>query len=152
VADRGEFLVFMDRAGAVAGPIPPAVAKDLVRLLVLALETRVRADGGEVGPAGNRVLMALMESSRSTDPAAVTTATIRTIASNPSVITTETIELTVAEAAERVGCKPDWIRKLRQSGKITGRRVGQRTLLVNAGSLDDYFRGAHDQTQGRRAG
>ncbi|MCW2904583.1 MAG: hypothetical protein JWO67_6848, partial [Streptosporangiaceae bacterium] len=29
MADRGEFLVFMDRAGAVAGPIPAVVAKDL---------------------------------------------------------------------------------------------------------------------------
>ena len=55
----------------------------------------------------------------------------------------ERIELIPAEAAERTGYSPGHIRWLARTGKIACRRIGERVLLIDAASLDEYATRMH---------
>ena len=48
------------------------------------------------------------------------------------------MELIPAEAAERTGYSTGHIRWLARTGKIDARRIGERVLLIDVRSLDEY--------------
>lgn len=125
--------------------IPAANAEDVLRLLVLALDARSRADGGSLGPMARRVLWDLHKAAQRHDseqpPACDVASDLPALA---------TVEITVTEAAERLGCAQQWVRYLLSEDRITGRKVSARLWLVDAASLDDYRWGARAEDQRAR--
>ena len=55
----------------------------------------------------------------------------------------EKLELIPAEAAERAGYSTGHIRWLARTGKIASRRIGERVLLIDVASLDEYVAKMH---------
>jgi excisionase family DNA binding protein len=126
--------------------VPAAIAEDVLRMIVLALDTRSRADGGSLGPMARRVLWALHRAAQRHD--AQQAQLTGDVASD--VPRLATVEVTVAEAAELLGCTPQWVRYLLSTGRITGRKVSPRLWLVDRASLDAYRYGGHS-AQGQSA-
>lgn len=56
--------------------------------------------------------------------------------------------LTIAETVEFMGCTDGWVRKLLRSGKLRGRRIGQRLWLV----LESSAKEARDDLTTRSTG
>ncbi|MFI0134748.1 helix-turn-helix domain-containing protein [Streptomyces luteogriseus] len=111
--------------------IPPELAAEVLRTLVVGATQQARTDGGVIGPAARRLLHQLYEAAQhahARDRADVGSHT----ADHP------TVEITVAEAALLMGCRPRWIRTLLESGRLRGRRVNSRLWLVDRASLDHY--------------
>lgn len=139
-ADRRPPLASLLRAdGAVV--IPPEQAREVLRLVLIGIEVRVRADGGELSPRLRRILYALhhasqMEGRRSGEGAA----------SGTEVGEPGRLALSVAEAATVLGCSARWVRALLVGGRLTGRRVGVRAWAIDPDSLDQFrFNGGqHD--------
>ncbi|GGK59940.1 hypothetical protein Ppa06_26340 [Planomonospora parontospora subsp. parontospora] len=101
--------------------IPPAVAAPVLRLLTIGLTARVRADGGEIGPTARRVLHALHEAAERHDRAG--------FADETPAPATGIVESTVHEVAVRMGCSPQYVRRLCASGVLRARRAGRQWLI-----------------------
>lgn len=56
--------------------------------------------------------------------------------------------LTIAETVEFMGCTDGWVRKLLRTGKLRGRRIGQRLWLV----LESSAKEARDDLTTRSSG
>jgi excisionase family DNA binding protein len=140
-ADRRPPLASLLREdGAVV--VPPEQAREVLRLLIIGLEVRVRADGGELAPLVRRLLWALHAASTQADPG-----------EQPSGSGTGTVQpqkgsvgVSVAQAAVTLGCSTRWVRRLLVGGRLTGHRVGARAWAIDAESLDQFrFNGGqHD--------
>lgn len=111
--------------------VPPDVARELLRPLVLGLAARCRADGTALSPRAVRLLHALHNSAEQQPSSADGTP--------PSA--PATVELTAPEAAELLACSPEYVRRLARTGRLAGRRAG-RAWLINRDSLDTYRHGA----------
>lgn len=46
--------------------------------------------------------------------------------------------MTVAQAAEFLGCNPSQVRRLYRDGVLPGRRIGARLLLIDGASVRAY--------------
>lgn len=123
--------------------VPASVAGEVLRALVRDLTARVRADGGEVSPGVRRLLWALHDAAQRHDEAASPSAVTPGAAcgSGSESPGSGTVEVTTAEAAERLECSASWVRQLVRRGLLTGRRVGARVWLVDVASLENYRRG-----------
>jgi excisionase family DNA binding protein len=111
--------------------IPPDVARELLRPLVLGLAARCRADGTALSPRTVRLLHALHNSAEHE-----TGSGSGTITAQPA-----TVELTAPEAAELLACSPEYVRRLARAGRLVGRRAG-RAWLIDRESLNAYRHGA----------
>jgi excisionase family DNA binding protein len=105
--------------------VPPALAGEVLRCLLRDLSARVRADGGELS-AGVRGLLwglhaAAVEAEASSVPGTLEAAAAR-------------VEIGISDAAQRLGCSPEYVRRLARRGRLSARRVG-RTWLVDAAAL-----------------
>jgi excisionase family DNA binding protein len=140
-AERRPPLASLVRAdGSVV--IPRGVAREVLRLLIIGLEVRVRADGGELAPLVRQLLWDLHAASAQADPG-----------ERPSGSGTGTVQpqkgrlaLSVAQAAVTLGCSTRWVRRLLVGGRLTGHRVGVRAWAIDPDSLDQFrFNGGqHD--------
>lgn len=119
--------------------IPAEVAGDVLRALIRDLTTRVRADGGEVGPAVRRVLYALHTAAQLPDTPSLEQSSGNGTSPNPAA-TVE--EVTVNEAAALLGCTPEYVRRLARNGTLTGRRHGARAWAIDRAALDTYRHGS----------
>jgi excisionase family DNA binding protein len=130
--------------------IPPGEAREVLRLVLIGVEARVRADGGEVSPQLRRILYALHDASQLKDDGPAAGAGSGSAAGPPG-----RLELSVGQAAKLLGCSPRWVRQLVLAGRLTGRRAGSRTWLIDPTSLDDYRHGGtheHDEHRHGPAG
>ncbi|WP_435120740.1 helix-turn-helix domain-containing protein [Micromonospora tulbaghiae] len=112
--------------------MPAHLAAAVRRILVRDLAQHVRADGG--GPtAGVRALLyALSRAEQHHDH------TSGRFATEPTPATSPTLEISTADAAALLECSAKHVRSLVRSGRILGRRAGQRAWLVDMASLDRY--------------
>jgi excisionase family DNA binding protein len=111
--------------------IPPDVARELLRPLVLGLAARCRADGTTLSPRTVRLLHALHNAAEHQASSVTGTPT-------PA---TATVELTAPEAAQLIGCSTEYVRRLARTGRLHGRRAGT-AWLIDRTSLDTYRHGA----------
>ncbi|MFJ4794145.1 helix-turn-helix domain-containing protein [Kitasatospora purpeofusca] len=111
--------------------IPPDVARELLRPLVVGLAARCRADGTNLSPRTVRLLHALHNSAEHQPCSATGT----------SDAVPASVELTAPEAAELLACSPEYVRRLVRAGRIVGRRAGP-AWLIDPASLDAYRHGA----------
>ncbi|MGW4021071.1 helix-turn-helix domain-containing protein [Streptomyces sp. NPDC005009] len=111
--------------------IPPELAGEVLRTLVVGATTQARMDGGVIGPGASRLLYQLYEAAQQAH--AQGRADVGSRTANHA-----TVEITVAEAALLMGCRPRWIRTLLESGRLRGRRVNSRLWLIDRDSLDHY--------------
>ncbi|MFC1434269.1 helix-turn-helix domain-containing protein [Streptacidiphilus sp. N1-3] len=114
--------------------VPPDIADEVLRVLILGLDARVRADGGELSPSTRRFLYALHESSQLPRRTAST-------ASGTPLSPVATVELTTEQAAALLECIPRYVRRLAATGRIKARHAG-RAWLIDAASLDAYRTGS----------
>lgn len=112
--------------------IPPDVARELLRPLVLGLATRCRADGINLSPRTIGLLHAPHNSAEHQGSSGTGTP-------DPGPAT---VELTAPEAAELLACSPEYVRRLARTGRLSGRRAG-RAWLINRDSLNTYRHGDH---------
>ncbi len=117
-------------------PVPPDVAAELLRLVLPALNARVRADGAPLSGRTIAFLHALHSAAERPIPAP-------TAGSGSEDPHPATVELTVDQAAALLECQPRWVRQLIADRRIRARRAGARLWLVDADSLDAYRRGTH---------
>ncbi|MET7900351.1 hypothetical protein ABZS86_02360 [Streptomyces sp. NPDC005355] len=118
--------------------VPRQSARELERVLAAGLLAVYRADGGRPSPAAERLLRDLHEAARRPAPPAAADVG----SEDPPAVT---VEITVAEAAASMGCRPRWIRYLLAAGLLRGRRASARLWLIDSDSLDEYRHGrAHD--------
>ena len=109
-ADRRLPLASLMRGdGAVV--IPPGEAREVLRLVLIGAEALVRSDGGEVSPRLRRILYALHDASQLKNAELAGTA-----GSGSARGAAGTIELSVGQAAELLGCSPRWVRQLVLAG------------------------------------
>jgi excisionase family DNA binding protein len=115
--------------------IPASIAGEVLRAVVRDLTERVRTDGGEVSSAARGVLRALhaaaSQPSREGDGSEFGT---------PSDQGASVREVTVATAAELLGCSQRYVRRLAESGRVAARRDGW-IWLIDRASLDAFRTG-----------
>ena len=58
--------------------------------------------------------------------------------------------LTVTEAAEHMGCSVGWLRKLLESGRLEGRKFGQRSWLIPLKAADEAKANLTSRSLGQR--
>jgi excisionase family DNA binding protein len=117
--------------------VPDPVAGELLRLLLLGL--RVKAD--RTGAVATAELVGLLHAlhaaeRRHTYGHPAPTAAIGSTPPAAPILGEQ--EMTVSDAAEVMGCSATWVRVLVRSGRLTARRAGRRTWLVDRRSLDAY--------------
>ena len=133
--------------------VPAGAAAEMLRVLVVGLTEIARRDGGEVSAGMHRLLYALHDAAEQHDqrtaapvPAPAGAAT----GSDPN--TRASVDLSIDEAAARLECSPRWVRQLVSTGRIQGRRAGQRAWLVDADDFERYRRGlTRDERKGEQA-
>lgn len=96
--------------------VPPAIAREVLRTLVFAITERVRSTGGQPSAATRRLLAAL-------DVAAERHKQQPEAAEHQEQHSPASEVCTVREAADRMGCSPQWIRHLLTQGRLSGRRA-----------------------------
>ena len=107
--------------------VPRSLASTTFAALVLYLEGRVRADGGELTDEARALLYALNRAAQGPSFAP------ETPAAPPA-----TVMLGMETVAALMGCTPQWARRLAARGEIPGaQRVG-RIWLVPSTSLDAF--------------
>ncbi|MFD5105714.1 hypothetical protein [Streptomyces cinereoruber] len=111
--------------------VPAAVAGEVLRALLRDLAAQRHTDGGEVSNDARRVLHAL-------HAASVRSAGFAPESPAPA---TATVEVTAHQAAELLGCSPQYARHLARVGRVRARRAGPLWLLDRA-SLDAYRTGS----------
>lgn len=94
--------------------VPAEIAADLMRIVVLGLSARVKADGGHVSPQARTILFALHQAAQRHEEAVTA----------PPAGPQPAGSLSVAEAAEVMGCSTRWVRQLLKLGRLPGRRSG----------------------------
>lgn len=114
--------------------IPPQIAAEVLRTLVVGATAQARNSGGVIGPGARRLLHQLYE-------AAQQAADRPTADEGSTPPRSASVEITVREAAALMGCRPRWIRTLLESERLQGRRVNARLWLVDRDSLDTYRTG-----------
>jgi excisionase family DNA binding protein len=93
--------------------VPADLAAVVMEILVLKLAGEVRATGGSLTPSARELLVALVEASQRPEvPADL-------VVANPQVA-----GVSVAEAAARMGCSRQYVRRLLAAGRLAGRRSG----------------------------
>lgn len=115
----------------------PAFAGELLRLAEIGLTVRVRADGGELSPAGRALLFDLHS------------ANVRHLEQQAAAISARgstgpaasSVELTTNQAAALLECSTRHARHLACTGRIAARRSG-RDWLIDPVSLDSYRTGS----------
>jgi excisionase family DNA binding protein len=112
--------------------VPAHLATAVRRILVRDLAQHVRADGGAPTAGVRQLLYALGRAEHHHDQAADRFAT------EPAPATPRTVEISTADAAALLGCSAKHVRSLVRSGRILGRRAGQRAWLIDSVSLDHY--------------
>lgn len=113
--------------------VPAGLAGEVLRMLVRDINTQIRANGGQPSPAARRLLWALHDAAVRADEAP------RFAAETPPE-GSATVEIGASEAAELLGCTPQYVRRLARTGRITARRCGPLWLISRA-SLDAYRHG-----------
>jgi excisionase family DNA binding protein len=129
--------------------VPPTVARDVLRALIRDLTARVRADGGEVGPGVRRLLYALHTAAQRAEqdtaarpPFELATEPFDSSATGTAPPPAATVaEVSVTEAADLLGCTPEYVRRLARTGTVTARRIGARTWAIDRAALEDYRHG-----------
>lgn len=116
-------------------PVPAALARPLLRVLMRALTREAREDGGTIPEGIGEFLRALQTA---TAPPAM--ADVGPSPNAPASV--ETVLLTVAQAAEETGYSPRHLRRLAATGRVRARRLHARGWLVDPASLKDYRQGA----------
>ncbi|MGW1799155.1 helix-turn-helix domain-containing protein [Streptomyces sp. NPDC001984] len=111
--------------------VPPDVARELLRPVVLGLAARVRADGVPLSPRAVAFLTALHRTAEQAEPGFPTETPTAPAA---------TVELGMGEVAALLECSPQYARRLAREGRLRARRAG-RIWLVDPASLDAYRRG-----------
>jgi excisionase family DNA binding protein len=107
--------------------VPPALAGEVLRCLLRDLSSRVRADGGELSAGVRELLWGLH--------AAATEAEQQTSSVSGTLeAAAARVEIGISDAAQRLGCSPEYARRLARRGRLSARRVG-RTWLVDAAAL-----------------
>lgn len=110
--------------------VPPDVARELLRPLVLGLAARVRADGTPLSARAIAFLRALHNAAE--QPASSAPGT--------SPDAPATVEITAHQAAQLMGCSTEYVRRLARTGRVRARRAGP-AWLIEATSLDAYRTG-----------
>lgn len=107
----GEIAGLLRSDGSVV--VPASLATAVLRVLALELAGEVRATGGRLTPVAADLLRALHEASQ--HPQAPTSLVV----AEPEVA-----GVSVAEAAARMGCSRQYVRRLLAAGRLAGRRSG----------------------------
>src|SRR4051812_13314139 len=97
--------------------VPPELASELLRYVVVGLTVRVRADGGELSPFARRLLRALHEAAERAEhrqPAFADESPLRS---------SGRVELTAQQAAALLECSAQHARFLARTGRLTARRA-----------------------------
>src|SRR5262249_7142113 len=121
----------LPRSGTV---LPDELAGELLGLLVLGLKARSDRTGAVASPRLQELLYALLAGDlrhhgRGTcEPAS--------LPAGPSTLDSAEV-VSVAEAADGLGCSRQWVRWLIGSGRLRARRSGW-AWLIDAASLDAY--------------
>lgn len=132
---QGRPLIPNQRDGAPVATgvvVPDALAGEVLRRLVRDLERETRQSGARVSLRCSVLLLALHRAAERYERGPGTGAEQGTSPAEPT-----SVEISVADAAELLGCSATWITRLARGGRIAGRRVG-RTWLLDRASLDDY--------------
>lgn len=104
--------------------VSPAVAGDVLRLLVLGLDALVRKDGGEVSPRARTLLLELHRAAQAYDDGApVPSAELGGPLS-------ATVEVSVAQAARVIGSSREYVRRLCRREVLPARRIGREWLIT----------------------
>jgi excisionase family DNA binding protein len=119
--------------------IPPAIAGDVAAALVRDIAAQRRRDGGHI-PSRTRVLLYALHQAncRHVEPDQTDE---HDGASDPGSEPEPAGTMTVTEAADQLGCTPEYVRQLLRSGRLRGRRT-RGLWLVERDSLTTYRRKA----------
>jgi excisionase family DNA binding protein len=107
--------------------VTPALAGEVLRCLLRDLAGRVRADGGELAAGVRELLWGLHAAATEAEQQASSVG--GTLQASPV-----RVEIGISDAAQRLGCSPEYARRLARRGRLSARRVG-RTWLVDAAAL-----------------
>lgn len=114
--------------------IPPQLAAEVLRTLVVGATAQARTDGGVIGPGARRLLHQLYEAAQQ-DAQQRATFAAESRRSDPDMV-----EITAQQAADRMGCSPQYVRYLARTGRVRARRAGP-SWLIDPDSLDAYRAG-----------
>lgn len=124
-------------------PVPRSAARQLERVLAAGLLAVSRADGGRPAPAAAALLQAVHAAAhgrRSSVPGTPTPAPATVDHGSGNV-------LGMREAAARLGCSAEYVRRLARTGRLQARRVGA-VWVVDPEDLDAYRYGRTEDTDG----
>lgn len=107
--------------------VPPALAGEVLRIVLRDLSSRVRADGGELSVGVRELLWGLHAAAAGVEQRA---GSVDGTSGGGPV----RVEVGISDAAARLGCSPEYARRLARGGRLSARRVG-RTWLVDAAAL-----------------
>lgn len=107
--------------------VPASLAGEVLRIVLRDLAVRVRADGGELSAGVRELLWGLHASAAEAEQQA---GSVDGTLEGPPV----SVEVGISDAAARLGCSPEYARRLARRGRLSARRVG-RTWLVDAAAL-----------------
>lgn len=111
--------------------VPASVAADVLRRLSRDLTAEIQADGGRPSAAVYNLLWALYEAASSEDEKGTQIAgTPDGSASGTPSLGGVSVEIGASELAERMGCSPEYARRLARSGRVPARRVGRTWLIA----------------------
>jgi excisionase family DNA binding protein len=108
--------------------VPPALAGPVLRILVRDLAQHIRTDGGAPTAGVRQLVYALARAEHKAGRFA--TESVQPLR--------PTVECSTAEAAALLECSAQHVRSLVRSGRILGRRIGQRAWAINRASLDAW--------------
>lgn len=103
-------------------------------MLVRDINAQARANGGQPSPSARRLLWALHDAAVRVDDGPAR------FADETPAPRSGSVEIGAGEAAELLGCTPQYVRRLARAGRITARRCGP-VWLINSASLDAYRHG-----------
>ncbi|MGI5182236.1 helix-turn-helix domain-containing protein [Dactylosporangium sp. CA-152071] len=112
--------------------VPPHLAGAVRRILVRDLAQHIRTDGGAPTADVRNLVYAFARAEHHHDQDAAGFATETPPAATPK------LEISTAAAAALLECSAQHVRSLVRSGRILGRRAGQRAWLIDRASLDAW--------------
>jgi excisionase family DNA binding protein len=107
--------------------VPASLAGEVLRIVLRDLAGRVRADGGELATGVRELLWGLHAAALEAEQQAGS-------APGTLEVSPVRVEIGISDAAHRLGCSPEYARRLARRGRLSARRVG-RTWLVDAAAL-----------------
>lgn len=105
--------------------IPAKLAGAVLRILLRDVTARLPVDKGKVSPPVQSLLWALNEAAGQAE--ALAGSEDGTPGAGPV-----SVEISTSQAAEALGCSPEYARRLARSGRLPARRLGRTWLIAEA--------------------